>query len=213
MTANTWFQSGETDEVTNVIKEGIEVIPGVWINGSTYWLTNGLESFIANEGISVQLKQEQGPTSVQLYNVSITNHQERPLHVKLLIQNRHYQSRKRQHRLFKEYDHFSFISPSEKVAFHFDHQNVYLANGYNHERIDGASTIQPLKNVSADNIWSCPKTGKLKYNPMANGHSVSLFLYDYNFKEKGTLEGKSWVISGSNEAELIKLNESLLKTY
>lgn len=183
--------------------QGIEVIPGIWMNGKTYWFKPEVETIIPEEGISVYMKKEENTSSLQLYRTIITNYRASKAHVKLLIQNRHLQCSQ----------HFSFISPFEKVAFHLDNQLVYLANGYCQEKTNGASTIQPLKNVFDDTIWTCAEKGYLKYNPMGKEDAVSLFLYEYNFRGKEALEGKSWVISGDNEEELIKLNASLLKTY
>lgn len=211
MKINTWIQSGIKESSVS-INEGIDVIPGVWINGETYWLTSGIESMIPEEGISVYLKKEEGPSEVNVYHVSITNFRERQLHVKLLIQNRHSLSGNEINNIFEETYHFSFISPSEKVVFHLDHDHVYLANGFFQGTESGASTVQSIRNVFTDNIWNCPRTGKLKYNPMAKGDAVSLFLYDFHFKGKQTLEGKTWVIRGKDESELVKINETLLKT-
>ncbi|MEH7526494.1 hypothetical protein V7149_24990 [Bacillus sp. JJ1503] len=213
MKIKTWIQPKATEENIISNKEGIEVIPGIWIDGKTYWLTPGVETMFAEEGLSVHLQQEKGSPALQLYNVSITNFRERQLHVKLLIQNRHYQSRNRFNHFFEDHEHFSFISPSEKVVFHLDNHQVHLANGYCQGKTFRASTIQSIRNVFTDHIWACPTTGKLQYNPMANGDAVSLFLYDCHFKGKQTIEGESWIISGDNETELIKLNESLLKTH
>ncbi|MBY0122386.1 hypothetical protein [Bacillus sp. S/N-304-OC-R1] len=213
MKINTWVQSKDTGEISVSNHERIEVIPGVWINGKTYWLTPGVESMIPEEGISVHLKQEEETSEIKLYHVSITNYRERHLNVKLLIQNRHYLSGNELKNLLQKPYHLSFISPSEKVVFHLDHDNVYLANGCFHENNSGISTIQSLRNVFTDNIWNCQRSGKLKYNPMANGDAVSLFIYDFHFKGKQTLEGKSWVITGKDESELVKINETLLKTH
>ncbi len=212
MKIKTWIQPKATEDNVFSKKEGIEVIPGIWVDGKTYWLTPGVESMIAEEGLSVHLQQEEGSTKVQLYNVSVTNFRERHLNVKLLIQNRHFQSSNRFKHLFEDHEHFSFISPSEKVIFHLDNEQVHLANGYCQGKTFRASTIQSIRNVFTDQFWACPTTGKLQYNPMANGDAVSLFLYDCYFKGKQTIEGKSWVISGINETDLVKLNESLLKT-
>ncbi|WNS74299.1 hypothetical protein RRV45_15420 [Bacillus sp. DTU_2020_1000418_1_SI_GHA_SEK_038] len=212
MKIKTWIQPKAAEEIIISNKEGIEVIPGVWIEGKTYWLTPGVESMIPEEGLSVYLQQEEGSPFVQLYNVSVTNFRERQLHIKLLIQNRHYQSSNRNH-FFEEHKHFSFISPSEKVVFHLDQHKVHLANGHCQGKANSTSTIQSIRNVFTDHIWACPITGKLQYNPMANGDAVSLFLYDCHFLGKQTIEGKSWVISGENETDLIKLNEALLKTH
>jgi hypothetical protein len=185
-------------------KERLHVIPGIWVNGKTYWMKLGTKEIILNEGISLHLKEEQNHKNIRLFHVEVTNHHHRPVHAKLLIQHRNHKM---------DHNHFSFVSPSERVVYHCADNVVHLVNGQCKGKVKKDSTVLPLWNIYQDNIWTCSKLGKIQYRPMALGVAVSLLVYDCKFEGKGTFSGKSWIISGKNEAELVKLNESLLKTH
>ncbi|MBS4191295.1 hypothetical protein KHA94_13985 [Bacillus sp. FJAT-49705] len=204
MKLNTYIPSYRMGKFISSNKEGLEMIPGIWIEGKTYWLTSGTEELMQEEGISVDVEQESSRSDLQSFNINITNHYQQSKNVKLLIQNRY------QH---QDYNHFSFISPTENAVFHLIDNQVYLIDGFCHGMVREACSVQPIWDIYMDRIWSCSKMGKLKYNPMANGNAASILLYNINFKGIETFEGKTWMIKGRNEVELIKLNEALLKTY
>ncbi|MBU8879388.1 hypothetical protein BGM26_10370 [Bacillus sp. FJAT-29790] len=204
MKTNTCMQTSLSGNVVPMRKERLNVIPGIWIGGKTYWMNSGFEKHIPEEGISVQLKQEHIHSNIRLINVFITNHEPRSLSVKLLFQHKHVQAAN---------EHISFISPSENVIFHLADGLIYLVNSHSIDRIKGSCSVQPYMNIHSNNIWACSESGTLKYNPMAKGNAVSLFLLEFQFQGKDTIEGKSWIISSDNEDELLNLNEALLKTY
>ena len=205
MKTETCIQSQFFGEIDQAKKVGLSVIIGVWVNGKTYWMKPGADKLILEEGITLLLQQNIVEDKVRLYNVELSNQSKCPISTKLLIQHRYHQL---------DNSHLSFISPSENVVFHLAGDLVHLANGnIDDGKIKRICTVQPLWNIYSNKIWDCPESGTIQYRPMAKGQVASLFIYDFKSIGKGTYRGKSWVISGENETELIKLNEALLKTH
>ncbi|MBP2241622.1 hypothetical protein J2Z40_002194 [Cytobacillus eiseniae] len=193
--------SGEIEQIT---KSEMKMIPGVWVNGKTYWMKRGMDALVLDEGITLQLTEENIHHNTRIFVVKVTNHFRRSIKVKLLLQHRCCQW---------DYNHLSFISPLEDVVFHLANDSVHLVNGVgNCRNAKKICTVLPLWNIYKDQIWKSSQSGTVQYCPLANGNAVSLLLYDLNFVDKGSFEGKSWIISGENEVELVKINESLLKT-
>ncbi|WP_102274561.1 hypothetical protein [Cytobacillus massiliigabonensis] len=182
---------------------GLHVIPGIWVNGSTYWMKQGKAELFLEEGISLHLKQDYDLHNAQLSSFEVINHRDHPKTVKVLFQHR---------TQYWDNNHVSFISPTENAVFHMADEQVHLVNGcIGKGEVRKTYTVQPLWNIYKNRIWDCLESGKIQYRPMAKGNVVSLLIYDYQFMGKGTFEGETWVINGNDEAELIHLNSSFLK--
>lgn len=201
METNTCIRSNMFGHVEHEEKAELTVMPGIWIGGKTYWLNSEFDQPILEEGILIQLEQERVQSNIRMDNVAITNQHQHSLHVKLLFQYRYPTVN----------NHFSFISPSENVIFHFADNSIFLINGHCQGNVSGSYSVQSGWNIYNDKFWACSETGKLKYNPMANGNAVSLQIFSLNIEGNSTREGKSWIIGGKQEQELVKLNNALLK--
>ena len=201
MKAEKFFEG--TDGCGNHSK--LKVVPGVWMNGKTYWMHDG-EEHIHEEGVSVNWKKVTGD-HIQMQEVMITNHLERPCHIKLMFKHLLMESE-----TDDANDCLSFISPAKDVIFHLDDDHLFLIDGESRGYAKKAYTVQPFQNLFTGDIWACHRTGKLKYSPMVNGNAVSFCSFDFYFPGKGTTLGKSWIIRGKNDEELIKMNKALLKT-
>lgn len=177
------------------------VIPGIWIDGKTYWLESGKDELNLAEGICLYMKEEHVHKDIRMLNVYITNQSFCSLQAKLLFQ------------YWKQTvnEHLSFISPSENVIYHIENEAMHLIDGYCFGSIKRSRSSQPLWNIDHDEIWECSQSGILKYYPMTNGNPVSIQTFDLDIKENRTCLGKSWIISGQNELEMLKLNTELLK--
>lgn len=201
MKTNTCIRSNMFEHVEHKRKEELTVIPGIWKGGKTYWLHSEFDKSTLEEGIFVQLEQGHVLSNIRMDNVLITNQHQHSLHVKLLFQ----------YRYSTVNEHFSFISPSENVIFHFGDNSIFLINGNCQGNVRGVYSVQSGWNIYNDKFWACSETGRLKYSPMAYGDAVSLQVFDLNIEGNSTYEGKSWIIGGEQERELVKLNAALLK--
>lgn len=182
---------------------GLHVIPGIWVNGKTYWMKQGKDKILLEEGISLNLKQEYSLDNTQIFSFELTNHRDHPESVKVLLQHRSQ---------YWDNDHVSFISPLENAVFHLADNQLHLVNGYiGKGEVRKTCTVQPLWNIYKNRYWDCLESGKIQYRPIAKGNVVSLLIYDYHFMGKGAFEGETWILNGNNEAELINLNSVLLK--
>lgn len=201
MKTETYIQSNFTGEKQQALIDGLHIIPGIWVNGKTYWRKQGKDDLL-EEGISLHLKQEYSQNHTQLFSFEVINHRDRPESVKVLFQHRSQ---------YWANDHVSFISPLENAIFHMADDQVHLVNGcIGKGEVRKTCTVQPLWNIYKNIIWDCQASGKVQYRPMAKGNVVSLLIYDYQFMGKGRFEGETWVLNGRSEAELIQLNSSLL---
>lgn len=203
MKANTCLYTDFMENNELVSTDFLHVTPGIWIGGKTYWLQPGIEEKNLDEGIFLHIKKEHVQPGIRMHAVTITNQSFCPLHAKLIFQYRQ-----------KAYqEDFSFISPSKNVIYRLTDDTINLISGVSSSRTKSSCSVQPLWNIYQNEIWACAQSGILKYNPMANGNTVSIQIFDLDIEENETSVGKSWLISGQCEAELLKLNEMLLKTH
>ncbi|WP_080845095.1 hypothetical protein [Cytobacillus gottheilii] len=180
----------------------LRMFPGLWVDGVTYWLNDGLQQTLHEIGLSIHVKELPVHSKVRFYKVYVTNHYPFARKVKILLQYTH-ESPSR--------EHVSFVSPADNLVYHLADQTVYLVNGYMQKEKIKECTIQPYWNIYSDNIWASSALGKLKYIPMFKGNAVSLFTKEIEFDGRQTCEGESWVISGESKSELQNLNSVLLK--
>ena len=185
-------------------KERLIATPGIWINGKTYWLHNEREKSILEEGISIHVKQRTPHSKISYLDIYISNHERKEKQLKLLMMHQHENQLK---------EHFSFVSPVEKVIYHLAGQNVYLVNGsFNGEQISQC-TIQSQWNFYKNTYWDCLEKGILKYQPMVKGIAVSLYSFKIDLQGRETVKSSSWIISGKNKSEILDLNACFLKTH
>jgi hypothetical protein len=194
------------DKIRDVyhMKNQLVMTLGVWIDGKTYWLKNEEEKFLVQEGISIKVTKESLHSEINYFNFLIMNHEQTPQKVKLLIMHHHKHPTK---------EHFSFISPTDKVIYHFADQMIYLVNGRPAGNGISECTIQPQWNVLSEVFWSSRDHGTLKYMPMLKGSAISIYALTHELDGGEMQKCNSWVISGNNKEELMQLNSSILKTY
>ena len=203
MKANLCLHTDIIENNERASTDYFHVTPGIWIGGKTYWLQQEVEELNLDEGIFLHIKKEEFQPDISMLVVSITNQSFCPLHAKLIFQYRQ--------KVFQE--DFSFISPTKNVIFHLANNTLNLISGQSSSNTKSSCTVQPLWNIYDNKIWTCVQSGKLKYSPMANGNPVSIQIFDFDIEENETCIGKSWLISGQCETDLLKLNEMLIKTH
>jgi hypothetical protein len=202
MNTLNWIRSDVYEEMEQAAKGKLRMIPGLWIDGKTYWMENGFKELFPEENISVHVKRDNVHSKISFFRSYITNHDDKPRNVKLLIQHKHeYSSR----------EHFSFISPAENVIFHMADSKVFLVNGQLNGKKMAECSIQPYWNLYSDQIWKCRNKGILRYHPMVKGNAISIFVFNVGFEGKGTVEAESWIVSGDSKSELLRYNQLLLK--
>jgi len=177
--------------------------PGIWINGKTYWLKNRRESFLISEGISVSIKHKSTHSKINFFDIFVSNHWKEERQVKLLMMYHHNHMK----------EHFSFVSPVERLIYHMADGMIYLVNGLHNGKSFNHYTIQPRWNITKNIIWECQEKGILNYMPMLKGSAASIYTFDLNLHSRGTQTCSSWSIIGNNKIELNELNNRLLKTY
>lgn len=180
----------------------LEYIPGIWMNGKTYWLQNCTEKVIYNEAVIMNVKQEQLHSKIHLFHHFLSNHTNEPKTLKVLGMHHFSNASKEQ---------FTFAAPTEKVIYHLVQDQIFLVNG----ECDGIGikeyTIQPYWNVFTNQLWSIPEKGCLKYQPLAKGHCASVFALNVMVEPHKTLKLSTWHIKGKTKNEVVSLNHSLLK--
>lgn len=184
------------------VNRKLRMIPGLWIDGVTYWLDNGLEKTLHEIGLSIHVKELPIHSKVRFYKIYVTNHYPLARKIKVLLQYKHDTHSR---------EHVSFVSPVDNIVYHLADQTVYLANGFMEKEKIKECTIQNYWNIHTDNMWACAKSGKLKYVPMLKGNAVSLYTKELQFSGRQTYEGESWIISGESKKDLLNLNSVLLK--
>jgi hypothetical protein len=175
---------------------------GIWINGRTYWLGNKSERFLISEGISVNMNQKMIHSRIKYFDIFVTNHGKKDVQVKLLLMNHHYTK-----------EHFSFISPADKVIYHISNGEIHLVNGLYNGKGFNHYTIQPKWQIEGSHLWDCQEKGILKYFPMLKGAAASVHAFDLCIEARGSQKCSSWSIMGNNQKEINELNHHLLKTY
>ncbi len=202
MNTLNWIRSDVYEEMEQAVKGKLRMIPGLWIDGKTYWMENGYKKLFPEEKISVYVKTNNVHSKIAFFKCFIINHDDRPRKVKLLIQHKHECSSR---------EHFSFISPAENVIFHKADSKVFLVNGQLNGKKMTECSIQPYWNLYSDQIWYCRNKGILKYYPMAKGNAISIFALTIDFGGKETAEAETWIINGESKSELLQYNQLLLK--
>lgn len=177
---------------------------GIWMNGEIYWLKNKSEKFLISEGISVNIHQRSTISKVNFFDVYVTNHGKKDRQVKLLMMHHHPHQQKEQ---------VSFISPVEKVIYHFSGGIMHLVNGSYNGSSFNHYTIQPKWSITRNVFWDCHNKGTLKYQPMMKGSVASICTFDLDLKGREVHKCSSWSILGNNKSEIYELNKRLIKTY
>jgi hypothetical protein len=176
--------------------------PGIWVNGNYYWLQNNREKIMVEEGITINVKEEQVHSNIQMNQIYVTNHTNQRKEVKILSMHHH-------SRISPE--HFTFVSPKDKVIFHIANKEVFLVKGQCNGKSMNEYTIQPYWNVFTDRIWSSKEKGHLKYQPLAKGAAASIFTMKAEIDARKTIKLHSWMIRGNSKQEIIQLDKALLK--
>lgn len=182
--------------------EQLEYIPGLWINGKTYWLQDSAEKVIYDESVIMNVKQEEIHSKIHLFHHFLSNHSSEKKIIKVLGMH-HYSN------MLK--DQFTFSAPSENVIFHHIAPHLYLVNG----QCDGVGikeyTIQPFWNLFTDQMWSSQEKGCLKFQPLAKGHCASVMAMCLTLNPHETVKLSTWNIKGNTKNEILSLNHALLK--
>lgn len=181
-------------------KVRLRMIPGLWIDGKTYWVQDGDGAFIEEQAVSFEIMKTDLQSEICLYDVTITNYTADLKEVKLLMMYCNENISK---------DQFAFVSPLENVIFHLVDKKLYLINGKANGKGMESTTVQPIWTVPTENIWSCEKKGILRYQPLAKGKIASIFSFNMILQGYETQYGSSWVLFGEERKKLIRLNSAL----
>lgn len=204
MNMNAYIPFENMNMVKNCDINKMKTIPGIWIDGKTYWLNEDSERLLTEEKITINRKQRHIHSNVDLSDVYITNHANHLRQCKLLFAH-HYEYATR--------DHFTFISPVDNVIFHLADHVIYLVNGHYYGKNFTQSTVQPYWKYQTDYIWSNREQGILRYQPMAKGTAVSLIGMEITLMPKETTVGTGWIVFGKSKEKLLKLNQVVAKSY
>lgn len=181
----------------------LSVIPGIWIDGKTYWVRDSFEKIISEEAISIHMKESSIHSRTKIHDLFIRNHGKRKRNIKLLFIH-HYPN------VTKEM--FSFISPAEKLIFHIKNDHIFLVNGHCKGISMEQMTIQPFWLVHTDLIWQSLEKGILEYRPMTKGITGSVFSLNAKIDVGETCKATTWMLFGHNKNELFQLNSVLKNT-
>lgn len=196
------LRAADHEHLYKTVNRKLRMIPGLWIDGITYWLNEGLQQTLHEIGLSIHVKELPAHSKVRFYKIYVTNHYPFARKVKILLQYKHE---------IHSSEQVSFVSPVDNIVYHLADQTVYLVNGFMEREKIKECTIQHYWNIHTDNIWACSESGKLTYVPMIKGNAVSLYTKEIAFSGRQTCEGESWIISGESKNELLNLNSVLLK--
>ncbi|MFJ5715370.1 hypothetical protein [Neobacillus sp. NPDC093127] len=182
--------------------ETLQFIPGIWVNGMSYWLQNCTEKVIYNEELVIKVKLEQIHSKIRLAHIYVSNHSKQWKEIKVLAMH-HYSN--------VSQDNVTFISPTDNRIFHHTNNHVFLVNGLNQgEGLKECTTILQWY-AYTDQIWSSLQKGSLKYQPIAKGPAASIFAMKVSVEPRETSKMNTWTITGTNKNELISMDEGLLK--
>lgn len=182
----------------------LAVTAGIWIEGKTYWVRNHYERIIAEEGISIRMKEVPIHSQINYLDIFVRNHKYKNRKVKILLKH---------HYPYPTEEHFTFVSPVEKVVFHTVNDQIYLVSARGNRKGIEQMTVLPHWHVNTEQIWRSIEKGILNYQPMAKGMMVSILSIDLEIPAREMRKGSSWVIKGQNKGELLQLNKVLLKTH
>jgi hypothetical protein len=204
MIMNTYLSmEKETIEHPPCIRKHFSTIPGIWMDGNIYWISNGYEKLISSKSVSITIKEETIHSKVRLFQVYVRNHSEVEKKMKLVFMSRH-------HEVASE--HLSFVSPLDKVIFHLSGEKMYLVNGCTEEGTM-QQTVQPLWDIPTEQIWADQTKGILKYQPMGKGAAASIFAMELTVPAQSSKKGSAWVIQGAEKNLLLHLNDTILKKH
>ncbi|WP_041580624.1 hypothetical protein [Bacillus sp. 1NLA3E] len=175
---------------------------GLWIDGNIFWIQNGTEKLIPKKAISIKINQKGIHSKIKFLDIFVTNHNEIKKDLKLIVMHH-----------FDKYskNDFTFISPTEKVIFHLANRNLYLVNGQINGTLIDDYTVQPSWNIYTEKFWDSQRKGTLKYQPMSQGPSTSIFTLNMEIPAFKTLQANTWKISGIAKGDLLRLNHLVLK--
>lgn len=168
---------------------------GIWMDGKLYWLEEENQKLITEEEIQLYVEQDFSTENALITNLMVENLSSKQYELKIICQYKDIPSNK----------HSSFIIPNQNIIFKSINENLYLING-EFKNAKAFCTVHPEKaNV-------CEKTGRVSYCPTALKHSAGLFVFDVHLEPNEKTFGKTWVVSGQNDENLLYLNQSLIKT-
>lgn len=167
---------------------------GVWIDGKIYWLQNKQKNLTAQNKIHLSIEQDIQEhaliTHLQLKNLTAYPHE-----LKLICQYKDIPS----------YQHSSFVIPNMNIIVKNINEHLYLING----KFESTS---PFCTVLPDQASICEKTGRISYCPTSMSESNGIVVFNMFLKPNEKTSGKTWVVSGQNDKNLLYLNQSLSKT-
>lgn len=167
---------------------------GVWIDGKIYWLQNKQKNLTAQNKIHLSIEQDIQEhaliTHLQLKNLTAYPHE-----LKLICQYKDIPS----------YQHSSFVIPNMNIIVKNINEHLYLING----KFESTS---PFCTVLSDQASICEKTGRISYCPTSMSESNGIVVFNMFLKPNEKTLGKTWVVSGQNDKNLLYLNQSLSKT-
>lgn len=201
MTTKT-YSPEQIDMVRDTYRKPIVLTPGLWVSGKVCWLENSSEKLLPKSQLSIKIKQKEIHSKVDYFDIFVTNHSHSLKEAKLILMQRHADAAN---------EHFSFVSPTEEVIYHFVEKKIILVNGLNEAGKMKQCTVQPLWNISTERLWNCRQSGTLNYQPMAKGASVSLFSLDLKIGPRETQKSSCWSIEGTDKNSVINMNKLLLK--
>lgn len=184
------------------IPKQLEFIPGLWLDGSTYWLKGVSEKLILDGQLLLKIQQEHVHSRIRFYTLQLSNHGAKTKRAKVLAMQHHPEPAK---------SDFTFVSPADNVIFHLTDDNIFMVNGFCRSTPEKECTILPFWNINSNQIWSSREKGSLKYQPMAKGDTAGLLSFDVVLNPKETAKIGIWSIYGESKSELLALNKSLLK--
>ncbi|WP_378574910.1 hypothetical protein [Neobacillus cucumis] len=187
-----------------VVTDGLQFVPGIWVNGKYLWLQNTMEKVIYDKLLAIKVKQEQIQSKISLSSVYVSNHSQKSIQVQFLAMH-HFSNIGQKH--------LTFVSPIEKHLFHHTDHTVYLVNGYCDKADMKEYTAIPLRYAYTDRIWSSIEKGNLKYQPMSKGPAASIFTMSMIIEPHETCKMDTWSINGASKAEVLTLEKALLKKH
>lgn len=197
-----YFLNTTHEKVNELSHSFLTVTPGIWVNGKTYWVRDSHEKIIAEEQISIHVKERTVHSKTKMHDVYVKNHGEQHRNLKLLFMH-HYPNAKK--------ELFTFVSPAEKAIFHVKNNYIYLVNGQCQGKKIDQMTVQPLWNIHTELFWQSIDEGILKYQPMAKGLMVSIFSLEAELHVDELCKASTWMVFGNNKSEVEHLNRTIKK--
>lgn len=167
---------------------------GVWLDGKIYWLQNKQKNLNAQNKIHLSIEQDIQEdafiTYLQLQNLTSNPHE-----LKIICQYKDIPSTQ----------HASFVIPNKNIIVKNINENLYLINGK-------FKSTSPFCTVLSDQSSICEETGHVSYCPTSLSESKGIVVFSMFLEPNEKTLGKTWVVSGQNDKNLLYLNQSLSKT-